>query len=72
MVMVCTVEDAIEVESPVVAAGGIATGDAIVASILLGARGVMIGTRFVATEESVALPVTKIKLLRAITGKATC
>jgi nitronate monooxygenase len=37
---------------PVVAAGGIATGEQIAAAILLGASAVQIGTRFIASEES--------------------
>jgi nitronate monooxygenase len=36
---------------PVVAAGGIATGNAIVASLALGASAVQIGTRFIASKE---------------------
>jgi len=37
---------------PVVAAGGIATGEQIAAALLLGASAVQIGTRFIATKES--------------------
>ncbi len=37
---------------PIVAAGGIATGEQIAAAILLGASAVQIGTRFIASEES--------------------
>ena len=37
---------------PVVAAGGIATGEQIAAAMLLGAAAVQIGTRFIATPES--------------------
>ena len=39
---------------PVIAAGGIGTGDAILACFALGAEGVQIGTAFAATEESSA------------------
>ena len=39
---------------PLVAAGGIATGDAILAAEALGAEGVQIGTRFAITKESSA------------------
>lgn len=42
------------VRIPVIAAGGIATGEAIAAMIALGASGVQMGTRFVATKESSA------------------
>lgn len=39
---------------PVIAAGGIATGDAMLAAMALGADAVQVGTRFVASEESSA------------------
>ena len=39
---------------PVIAAGGIATGRGVLAALALGASGVLIGTRFVATRESMA------------------
>lgn len=39
---------------PVIAAGGIATGAGLVAALALGADGVQIGTRFVASEEASA------------------
>ena len=39
---------------PVVAAGGIADGRGLAAALMLGASGVLLGTRFVATEESLA------------------
>ena len=42
------------VKIPVIAAGGIATGHQMAAALCLGASGVQIGTRFVATEESSA------------------
>ena len=37
---------------PLVAAGGIATGDAMLAAMVLGADGVQVGSRFVASEEA--------------------
>jgi nitronate monooxygenase len=37
---------------PVVAAGGIVTGDAIISMLVLGASGVSVGTRFIATPEA--------------------
>ncbi len=40
------------VNIPVIAAGGIATGKAMLAAMVLGADGVQIGTRFVASDES--------------------
>ncbi|APY07583.1 2-nitropropane dioxygenase [Winogradskyella sp. J14-2] len=41
-------------EIPLIAAGGIATGKAILACMVLGADGVQVGSRFVASEESSA------------------
>ncbi len=40
------------VQIPVIAAGGIATGRQMLAAMVLGAEGVQIGTRFVASEEA--------------------
>ena len=37
---------------PLIAAGGIATGEAVLATMILGADGVQMGSRFVASEES--------------------
>jgi nitronate monooxygenase len=39
-------------EIPIIAAGGIATGEQIAAALVLGAAGVQIGTRFIATSEA--------------------
>ena len=41
-----------QVNIPLIAAGGIATGKAMLATMILGADGVQIGSRFVASEES--------------------
>ena len=41
-----------EVDLPLIAAGGIATGRQMLAAMVLGAEGVQMGTRFVATEEA--------------------
>ncbi|WP_298498424.1 DUF561 domain-containing protein [uncultured Algibacter sp.] len=43
-----------KVQIPLIAAGGIATGQAMLATMILGADGVQIGSRFVASEESSA------------------
>ncbi|PKA60519.1 hypothetical protein AXF42_Ash017925 [Apostasia shenzhenica] len=48
---------------PVVAAGGIVDACGYVAALALGAHGVCLGTRFVATTESFAHPIYKRKLL---------
>ncbi|CBI34068.3 hypothetical protein VitviT2T_004191 [Vitis vinifera] len=48
---------------PVIAAGGIVDERGYVAALALGAQGICLGTRFVATEESHAHPIYKRKLL---------
>jgi nitronate monooxygenase len=48
-----------KVKIPVVAAGGIANGRGIAGAFTLGAEAVQIGTAFLATEESGALPIHK-------------
>jgi len=50
---------------PVVAAGGIADGRGIAAALALGASGVWLGTRFVASEEAMAHHIYKQRLLGA-------
>jgi nitronate monooxygenase len=50
--------------TPVIAAGGIATGAGLVAALALGARGALLGTRFVATRESMAADFYKQALVR--------
>lgn len=54
-------------QTPVVAAGGIVDGDGIAEALSWGASGVMLGTRFVATQESRAHPEYK-RLLAASQG----
>jgi enoyl-[acyl-carrier protein] reductase II len=49
MCLVPQVVDAVEI--PVLAAGGIADGRGVAASFMLGAEGVQVGTRFLASEE---------------------
>ena len=41
-----------QIQIPLIAAGGIATGSAMLATMVLGADGVQVGSRFVASEES--------------------
>ncbi|MEI6436556.1 MAG: nitronate monooxygenase [Bacteroidota bacterium] len=53
---------------PIIAAGGIATGRGMLAAIALGADGVQVGSRFVASEESSAHPAFKQKILEAGDG----
>jgi enoyl-[acyl-carrier protein] reductase II len=56
------------VEIPVIAAGGIASGKAMLAARVLGAEGVQIGSRFIATPESSAHIAFKNKILNAQEG----
>jgi enoyl-[acyl-carrier protein] reductase II len=53
---------------PLIAAGGIGTGAAMAAAFALGAEGVQIGSRFVASLESSAHPAFKQKVLEAKDG----
>jgi enoyl-[acyl-carrier protein] reductase II len=81
MALVPQVVDAVGDQVPVVAAGGIFDGRGLAASLALGADGVWIGTRFIATPEARAVNGYKDALLagaeddtvvtRAYTGK-TC
>ncbi|MCS6990434.1 MAG: nitronate monooxygenase [Chitinophagales bacterium] len=66
MVLVPLVVQAVSI--PVIAAGGIATGRAMAAAMALGAEGVQIGTRFVASEESSAHPAFKQKVVASGEG----
>lgn len=50
MVLIPAVVDAVQI--PVIAAGGFATGRQMLAAMVLGAQGVQVGTRFVATHEA--------------------
>ncbi len=50
MVLVPAVVDAVKI--PVIAAGGIATGRQMLAAMVMGAEGVQMGSRFVASEEA--------------------
>lgn len=53
------------VRIPVLAAGGIACGSQVVASLALGAQGVVIGTRFIATPEAQAAPAYRQAIVRS-------
>ncbi len=54
MALVPQIVDAVKI--PVLAAGGMADGRGLVASLALGAQGAVFGTRFVASEEAQAAP----------------
>ncbi|MBL6963770.1 MAG: nitronate monooxygenase [Bacteroidetes bacterium] len=53
---------------PLIAAGGIGTGRTMLAAFVLGADGVQIGSRFVATPESSAHPLFKKEVIKAKDG----
>lgn len=66
LVLVPSVAAAIAI--PVIAAGGIGSGQAMAAAFALGAEGVQVGSRFVLSEESSAHPVYKQALVAAKEG----
>ena len=68
LTLVPQVVDAVRV--PAIAAGGIADGRGVVAALALGASGVMIGTRFAATRESMAPEMYKKAMVESA-GDAT-
>jgi len=65
MPLVPQVVDAVGSEVPVVAAGGIFDGRGLAAALALGADGVWVGTRFIATPEARAVPGYKDALVQA-------
>ncbi|MBR3281674.1 MAG: enoyl-[Ruminococcus sp.] len=75
MCLVPQVVDALEI--PVIAAGGIADGRGMAAAFMLGAEGVQIGTRFLASEECQIHPTFKDLVIKAkdtdsvVTGRYT-
>jgi enoyl-[acyl-carrier protein] reductase II len=66
MTLIPMVRQAIGV--PLIAAGGIATGRGMLAAMALGADGVQIGSRFVASEESSAHDLFKDSVVKAADG----
>jgi enoyl-[acyl-carrier protein] reductase II len=66
--MVLIPQIAKEIQIPLIAAGGIATGAAMLAAMALGADGVQVGSRFVASEEASAHPDFKQKVIEATEG----
>ncbi|MCL5676987.1 MAG: nitronate monooxygenase [Firmicutes bacterium] len=63
LVLVARIVDSVRV--PVIASGGIGDGRGLAAALALGAEGIEMGTRFVATRECVAHPAYKEGLVRA-------
>lgn len=75
MVLVPQIADAVSI--PVIAAGGIADGRGVAASLMLGASAVQVGTHFVVTKESVVHEKYKKCIIKAkdidskVTGRST-
>lgn len=75
MVIVPQIVDALSI--PVIAAGGIADGRGLVAALALGAEGVQMGTRFVASKECSIVEAYKEAIVKAkdrdtvVTGRTT-
>lgn len=65
MPLVPMIVDAVKGAVPVVAAGGIFDGRGLAAALSLGADGIWVGTRFIATPEARAVPGFKDKILGA-------
>lgn len=66
MVLIPLVKESVSI--PVIAAGGIATGKQMLAAMVLGADGVQIGSRFVATPEASSHIAFKEAILKATEG----
>ncbi|NOX86632.1 MAG: nitronate monooxygenase [Chlorobi bacterium] len=66
MVLVPVIREAIDI--PLIAAGGIGSGQAMFAAMALGSDGVQIGSRFAASEESSAHPNFKKAIIEARDG----
>lgn len=66
MVLIPAVKAAVHI--PVIAAGGIATGRQMLAAMVLGAEGVQVGTRFVASEEASSHLAFKNEVIKAGEG----
>jgi enoyl-[acyl-carrier protein] reductase II len=64
--LIPSVAEAVDV--PVIAAGGIGSGKAMLAAMILGADGVQVGSRFIATPESSAHMAFKERILTAEEG----
>ena len=75
MTLVPQVADAVSI--PVIAAGGIADGRGMAAAFMLGAEGIQMGTRFVASKESIVHENYKNQIIKAkdidsvVTGMST-
>lgn len=66
LVLIPAVKEKIDI--PLIAAGGIATGRQMLAAMVLGADGVQVGSRFVASEEASSHPAFKDEVVKAQEG----
>jgi enoyl-[acyl-carrier protein] reductase II len=66
MTLIPLVKKAIQI--PLIAAGGICTGESMLAAMALGAEGIQVGSRFVATPEASSHPNFKEEILKAEQG----
>ena len=75
MTLVPQVADAVKI--PVIAAGGIADGRGVAAAMMLGAKAVQMGTRFIVAKESIVHDNYKERVIKAkdidseVTGRST-
>lgn len=67
MVLVPAVAGAVQI--PVIAAGGIATGRQMLAAMIMGAEGVQMGSRFVASVEASSHDAFKNRVINAVEGE---
>ena len=70
MALLPEIVDAVGERVPVLAAGGIADGRGLAAALMLGAAGVLVGTRFYASEEAAGAAAAKQRIVAA-SGDAT-
>jgi nitronate monooxygenase len=63
--VVTSVSDLVSGRVPIVAAGGIADGRGLAAAMMLGASGVLLGTRFYASDEAEGHPTAKRRICEA-------
>jgi nitronate monooxygenase len=65
MALVPAIVDAVGERVPVALAGGVGDGRGLAAALMLGAEGVVLGTRFYATEEAAGHPDAKARIVQA-------
>jgi nitronate monooxygenase len=63
--LVPAIVDAVGEKVPVLMAGGVADGRGLAAALMLGAKGIVMGTRFYASEEAAGFPAAKERMVGA-------